>query len=76
MSNLGPKIKNLRLEREMRQGELAKLLCVSKAEISFYENSKRIPPLNKLIKIAEIFDINISDLIFENQSSTKDYFYF
>lgn len=77
MNNLGLRIKELRLERDMRQEELARILSVSKAEISFYENSKRIPPLTKLIKISEIFDISINELILgEQSSSSKDYFYF
>lgn len=76
MNDLGLRIKELRLERDMRQEELARILSVSKAEISFYENSKRIPPLTKLIKISEIFNISINELILGEQSSSKDYFYF
>lgn len=74
MNNLGSRIKRLRLEREISQKELAQLLEVSVPEISFYENSKRIPPLEKLIRLSEIFEISLNELVL-GEESIRDYFY-
>lgn len=75
MNNLGLRIKNLRLERKIRQRELAKLLEVSVTEISFYENSRRIPPLEKLIRLSEIFEISLNELILGEEECINKYFY-
>lgn len=75
MNNLGKRIKELRLEREMSQGELAVQLNVTKATISLYESNKRIPPLEKLIRLAEIFEITVDNLISDKERH-EEYIYF
>ena len=65
MNNLGNRIKELRLEREMTQEELAVQLNVTKATISLYESNKRVPPLEKIIGLTEIFGVTVDDLIQE-----------
>ena len=59
MSNL----KELRLENNLGQIELAKLLGVSKGVISLWENGLREPSMSSLILIAKFFNVTIDDLV-------------
>lgn len=69
------RIKELRLEGEMSREELSFLLDVCKDTIASYENGKRVPSSQKLIKLTEIFGVPLTDLV-EEKSQNKDYFYF
>ncbi len=71
MDYLGQRIKALRLEKELTQEELAVQLNVTKATISLYESNKRVPPLEKLLIIIDIFEVTIDDLVKEEE---KDYY--
>ena len=47
----------------MSQTQLAKLIGVSKVSVCGYENGKRIPSLNILLKIADVFMISLDELM-------------
>ena len=51
---LGQNIKQLRLEKNITQKELASLIGVSQRLISNYENDSATPTVENLIKIADI----------------------
>lgn len=72
MNHLGKRIKELRLEKEMTQEELAVQLNVTKATIILYESNKRVPPLEKLLIITDIFEVTVDDLVKEKEN---DYYY-
>lgn len=59
----GTILKELRLERNMKQEDLAKLLGINKNTISKYETGKREPSIDMLIKIADIFDVSVDYLV-------------
>lgn len=61
--NFGERLYNLRKEKNISQGELADLLNVSRQSVSKWENNISTPDLDKIIKIAEIFNISIDSLI-------------
>ena len=61
-SEFGTILKELRLEKQMGQVELANALGVSKGVISLWENSLREPGLSSLIAIARFFDVSIDYL--------------
>ncbi len=56
-------LKELRLEKNLGQVELAKALDVSKGIISLWENGLREPNMYSLIKLAKFFDITIDELV-------------
>lgn len=56
-------LKNLRLEKNLGQIELAKKLNVSKGIISLWENGLREPNMSNLIAIAQFFDCSIDFLV-------------
>ncbi len=59
----GKKIKEARIQAGITQVELAKRLCVSPVIISNWENGKRNPKTETLIKIANALNINFRQLI-------------
>lgn len=59
---LGQNIKQLRLEKNITQKELASLIGVSQRLISNYENGSATPTVENLIKIADIFKVSLDFL--------------
>ena len=60
-------LKELRLERNLGQVELAKAIGVSKGIISLWENGLREPSMYCLISLAEFFNVSIDELVGYNQ---------
>ncbi len=60
--NLGEKIYNLRIEKNLSQGDLADKLDVSRQSVSKWENNTAVPDLDKLIKICDIFEISLDEI--------------
>ena len=72
------RIKVLRLERNIKQVDLAKAVSVSQAALSGYETGKYEPDFDTLKRIAEYFDVSIDYLLGgkldsrDNVSATED----
>ena len=64
------RIKSLRLQREMKQSDLAARLNVQQGTISNWETGKTEPDLDSLSKMAEIFDVS-ADYILGRSSPTQ-----
>ena len=60
---LGQRIIRLRTERGMSQGDLADTLDISRQSVSKWENDISTPELDKLIRLAELFDLSMDALI-------------
>ena len=60
---LGEKIYNLRTAKNLSQGDLAEMLGVSRQSISKWENSSAMPDLEKIIKLSDIFEVSIDELV-------------
>lgn len=60
---LGYRLKELRKENKMSQNDLGKLLGVSKVSISGYEKGTRIPSLEILNGILDIFGVSADYLL-------------
>lgn len=61
--NIGEKIYALRCEKNLSQGDLADMLEVSRQSVSKWENNTAVPDLQKIIRLSEIFEISVDDLI-------------
>ncbi len=57
------RLKELRIEKEKRQIEIANFLCVSKSLYSRYENGERNVSLDVLIKLADFYDVTLDYLV-------------
>ncbi len=57
------RLKELRIEKNLGQIELAQAINVSKGIISFWENGLREPTLSNLILLAKFFEVSIDYLV-------------
>ncbi len=72
--NFGKKLKELRKEKGITQGELAKIFNTSKTSICQYETSKQEPDLTLITKFAIFFDVTTDYLLgLEDESGAKIY---
>jgi len=58
----GLRVKELRVEREITQEDLAFKIGVDRSYMGFVERGERNPTLGKIIKIAKALDISLSEL--------------
>lgn len=68
MKNLGETIKNARIEKNLTQPQLAKLVGVSAGMISIWENNINEPKASYIKALAEVLDISTDYLL-----GLKDY---
>ena len=61
--NLGEKLQILRINKRLSQEELANILDVSRQAVSKWESGKSVPDLQKLIKLSELYNVNIDTLV-------------
>lgn len=69
--NLGERIYKLRTEKEMSQGDLAEAMEVSRQSISKWETNGSVPELEKLVKLSEVFDITLDELVMGENISER-----
>ena len=60
---LAKNLKILRKEKEIGQGELAKVLSVSLKTVSHWETGYTEPSVAQLIRLADYFEISIDELV-------------
>lgn len=68
----GEKIQRLRNEQNLSQKELAEKLEVSRQAIAKWETNRGIPDIENLKRIAQLFNISIDYLVYEEES-IQDY---
>lgn len=69
---IGEIIKKARESAALSQGKLATLLGVQNPVIYKYENGKiKVIPFEKRVKLAEILNIPLSDLLYSDEFTTK-----
>lgn len=73
MVDFGTKLKELRQKSGLTQKQLADKLWLSKATVSYYEQSLRYPSPEILIKLSKIFHVSTDYLLgIENKKQTLD----
>lgn len=76
MNNFAGVLRNLRIENNYRQEDLAEFLGLSKQVISNYENALREPSFEILIKLSDFFMVSTDYLLgrtsFRNYSEAHD----
>ena len=63
MKEFAERLKDLRLERELSQRGLAKLLNISHMAIQRWEKETRIPNIEELVLLAKFFDVTTDYLL-------------
>ena len=66
---VGNQIRELRIKKKLKRTDLAKLLNVSGATISMWENGQRRPDIEKLAEIAKLFNVTIDWLVDSTDAS-------
>lgn len=60
---IGSKTKEKREQKHWSQDELAEILNISRQSISKWELNKVYPSIDMLIKMSDLFDISLDELI-------------
>ena len=68
---LGLRIKQLRKQYKWTQKELAAKIDVRFPQLNKYESGLHAPPVEKLVKIAEVFDTTVDFLLTGNRSEQR-----
>lgn len=73
--DIGKRIKQLRIENEYTQKELADKIGLTPKMISFYENEERVPPIDIVLKLIIIFGVTSDYLlgISDDRQNPEDY---
>ena len=69
---LGERLKNLRIEKHLRQDQVARLVNVEKSSISMYETGMRQPSYATLVRLADVFNVSTDYLLGRTSSSPVD----
>lgn len=74
MLRIGDKIKKIRDLNGYTQDDLAKKLGISKSTIGMYEQNRRSPDLDILLRISETFNVSVDYMLKDgrNQDSSAD----
>ena len=60
---IGSQIARLRQKRGMCQAELAKLLQISASAVGMYEQGRRLPSLNMVFRLSQVFGVTTDYLL-------------
>lgn len=69
--NIGENIYTLRTEKSMSQTDLANALDVSRQSVSKWENNSAVPDLERIIKMSELFDVTLDELVYGKKPEIK-----
>lgn len=72
MVDFGVRLKELRRERGLTQGQVAKRIGVTASIISAYENELRQPSYEVLLKLVRLYDVSADYLLGVNGKRTVD----
>ena len=61
------KLQEKRIAKGLTQVEVARRLDCTQAAINQYEAGKRLPGLETLVKLAEIYDCTVNDFIYDDK---------
>lgn len=70
---IGDRIKEIRIQRGIKQKDLAKILDMPVSTLANYETNRRPVSLDTLNKIAVALDVSVNDLLSGNDKFKKDF---
>ena len=63
MSKFSVRLKDLRIKKQVQQQTLADLLGITTRALRFYEDGSREPNIERLIVLADFFDVTLDYLV-------------
>ena len=64
-------LREIRKRKNYNQQKVAMDLCISREALSHYENGKRSPDVDMLVKLSEYFNVSIDYLILGRNFQSK-----
>lgn len=68
---MGDRLRALRLQKKISQGEVARFIGITRSAYSHYEINNRQPVYDTLIKLSAYFDVSLDYIIGGSASTTK-----
>lgn len=59
---IGKKLRELRIEQNLTQNEVAILTGIKRSSIASYELNEQLPPVDKLIQLANLYKVSLDYL--------------
>ena len=59
---IGKKLRELRIEQNLTQNEVAILTGIKRSSIAAYELNEHLPPVDKLIQLAKLYKVSLDYL--------------
>jgi len=69
--DFGTQVKNLRSSHALTQEQLAQKLNVSRQTISSWENNRNLPDLEMVVRISQVFELSLDQLILGDMTMTN-----
>lgn len=66
LESFGERLKALRIERNLSQGDVASTGGFTQAQVSFWETGRALPGLESTVKLAQVFGTTVQDLLLES----------
>lgn len=63
MKKIGQNFKNIRLEKNLTQKELAKVIELSSNAISYFENGKSSISFERMIQLCQVLEVSLFDML-------------
>ena len=60
---MGRRIAALRKAKDMSQTQLGEFLCVSASTVGMYEQGRRMPDVQTVVQLSQLFDVSLDYLI-------------
>lgn len=70
MESFGTRLANIRREHNLTQNDIADRLNISAQAVSKWENDLTSPDIDTLLKLADIFDITVDELLGKKKKET------
>lgn len=70
--DLAPRLRQLRLDKHLRQEQVAALIGIDKSTVSAYENDLRQPSCEILVRFANLYRVSVDFLLGRNEDQTLD----
>ena len=70
--DLAPRLRQLRLDKHLRQDQVAALIGIDKSTVSAYENDLRQPSCEILVRFANLYRVSVDFLLGRNDNQTLD----
>ncbi|MDY2962800.1 helix-turn-helix domain-containing protein [Streptococcus dysgalactiae] len=71
MTKVAEQLKQLRVKHQLSQDALAEQLFISRQAISKWENGDTTPDLDNLVRLTEIFDVSLDELVLAKPNEAK-----